>query len=180
MMVRRSPDQPGPSILRSKGPGTTPYPFTTPDSSIGSIPTTQPPSVDLERGLSVPSTAAPSMPAEPAMTPTLGTGHIVPPPRGPRDRKNKLEIKADPVCPDSALEGDGVPTTPRQRQVFGRIAEVEAELEKLEAEKRPGPSAIVKVDDLKRQRSWLLKQRDSMWALGHLDTVPPGYSRYLS
>jgi len=141
------------------------------------------PTSDLEQGLRVPSAAVPPIPAEPAMTPTLGTGHIVPPPRGPRDRKNKLEIKVDntmAVRPDSAVGGDGVPATPRQIQIFDKIAKVEADLEELEAQKRPGPSAIVKLDDLKRQRSWLLKQRDSMWALGRLDTVPPGYSRYMS
>ena len=107
----------------------------------------------------------------------------MPPPRGPRDRKNKLEIKVDntmAVRPDSAVGDDGVPATPRQIQIFDKIAKVEADLEELEAQKRPGPSAIVKLDDLKRQRSWLLKQRDSMWALGRLDTVPPGYTRYMS
>jgi len=172
MMVRRSPDVPGPSILRSKGPGTTRYPFTTPRSGVGSISTDRPSSTDLEQGLGV------SVPAERPTTPSLGSGHIVPPPRGPRDRKVKLEIKA--VRSDSAVGDDGVPVTPRQRQVFDKMANVESEIEELEAQKRPGPSDIVKLDDLKRQRSWLVKQRNSMWALGELDAVPPGYSRYLS
>jgi len=175
MMIRRSPDEPGPSILRSKGPGTTPYPFTTLGSGIGTIPANRPSSVDLEQGLS-------SMPAEHPMAPSLGSGHTVLPPRGPRDRKNKLEIKVNTMAvrPDSAVGDDGVPTTPRQRQVFDKIAGVEAEIETLEAQKRPGPLDIVKLDDLKRQRSWLLKQRNSMWALGELDSVPPGYSRFMS
>ncbi len=99
----------------------------------------------------------------------------MPPPRGPRDRKNNLKIKVI-----TAVGDDDMPPTPRQRQVFDKIAEVEAEIERLEAQKKPGPLDIVKLDDLKQQRSWLGKQRNSMWALGELDTIPAGYSRFLS
>src|SRR6266508_3012893 len=62
MMVRRSPDAPGPPILRPRGPGTTPYPFTIPGSTIGSIPANTTASIDLERGLGEPSAAVPAEP----------------------------------------------------------------------------------------------------------------------
>jgi hypothetical protein len=39
---------------------------------------------------------------------------------------------------------------------------------------------VVLLDDLKLQKAWLVKQQNSMWALEKIDTLPPGYSRYMA
>jgi len=174
-MVQQIPsNDPNPSVGR--GGIVIPYPFTAPRSSLGSTSqdTTR---YDIEQGIPVPSPAITSLPPKPSesrpSTP-LASGHIVPPPLGPRDRSKSVRR----IEPTPASRAHVVPTA-RQRRLAEKLTEVEQQLGKVKSEPKPSPSTIVLVDDLEMQRAWLVKQQDSLWALERIDTLPPGYSRYM-
>lgn len=152
-----------------------PYPFMAPRSSFGST-SQDTTSYDIE-AFPLPPPAITSLPAslsESRPSTPLGSGHIVPPPLGPRDRSKSVR-RTEPI---TASRAHAAPTA-RQRQLAEKLTEVEQQLGKVKSEPKPSPSTIVLVDDLEMQRAWLVKQQDSLWALERIDTLPPGYSRYM-
>jgi hypothetical protein len=160
MVQQSSPDRHNASI-RKVGQ----YAFTGPGSNFGSaLPSGRP--LDVEQGLAVPS--RPSSP--------LPSGHIVPPPRGPRSRGRSIRFSESSSRTNRI---DGEPTA-RQRKLADRLVEVDKQIEGLRSQTKPPPSTIVLLDDLEMQKSWLIKQRDSMWAKEEIDSLPPGYSRYMT
>lgn len=132
---------------------------------------------DVERGLAVPPLAMTSLPPNPSESvPTpLASAHTVPPPRGPRDRSKSVRYLESARTPRT----NGQPTA-RQRELAEKLAEVEKQIEELRSEIKPLPSTVVLLDDLEMKKSWLVKQRDTLWALEEIDTLPPGYSRYMT
>lgn len=177
-MVQQSPhDGRNPSIRKvGQGGVVIPYPFTGPGSNFGSaLPSSREaprlPPLDVEQGLAVPppAVAYPSRPSSPS-------GHIVPSPRGPRNRGKSIKFN---VSSPRATRVDGEPTA-RQLRLAGKLAEVDKQIEELKSQSKPPPSTIVLLDDLEIQRTWLAKQRDSMWAMGEIDLLPPGYTRYMT
>jgi hypothetical protein len=175
-MVQQHPsNDTGPSVGRGNGI-IIPYLFKA-RSSLGS--TSQDTSkYDIEQGVVVPPPAMTSLPPNPLEsrpTTPLPSGHIVPPPVGPRDRSKSARRAESP----KASSAHSVPTD-RQRRLTEKLTEVEKQLVKAKSEPKPSPSAIVLLDDLEMQRVWLVKQQDSLWALEKIDTLPPGYSRYMA
>jgi hypothetical protein len=182
MVQQRSSDEPNPSVGRVGGQGgaVIPYPFTDTRASFGSTSQssreTRP--HDIEQGLAVPPPALTFLPrnlsgSRPS-TP-LTPGYTVPPPRGPRDRaKSVRRIESTKVT-----RVNGEPTS-RQRQLTDKLVNVEKQIKELRSLQQLGPSTIVLLEDLEMQKAWLVKQRDSMWALEEIDTLPPGYSRYMT
>jgi len=182
MVQQRSSNESNPSVGRAGGQGRAviPYPFADPRASFGSTSQssrdTRP--HDIEQGLAVPPPALTFFPrnlsgSRPS-TP-LSAGYIVPPPRGPRDRaKSVRRIESTRVT-----RVDGEPT-PRQRQLADKLAGVEKQIKELNSLEQLGPSTLVLLEDLEMQKAWLVKQQDSMWALEEIDTLPPGYSRYMT
>jgi len=179
-MVQQSPPAGHNPSIRQVGQGGViiPYPFTVPGSNFGSaLPSSREaprlPPLDVEQGLAVPPPVMTygSRPSSP-----LPSGHIVPPPRGPRNRGKSIRFNESSP---RATRVDGKPTA-RQRRLADKLAEVDKQIEELNSQSKPSPSTIVLLDDLEIQRAWLAKQRDSMWALGEIDLLPPGYSRYMT
>lgn len=175
-MVQHRPSDENPSFGRVVGPGgTVPYSFTGPRASHSST-SSDAHQHDIEQGLTVPTPKMTSLPRKLSgvgpSTPT--SGHIVPPPRGPRDKaKSVKRVESSRVA-----RVNNEPTT-RQRQLADKLVEVEKQILELTSQAKPLPSTIVLLEDLKLQKAWLVKQRDSMWALEEIDTPPPGYSRYM-
>jgi hypothetical protein len=181
MVQQRSSDGPNPSVGRVGGQGgaVIPYPFTGLRASFGSSQSSREARPhDIEQGLAVPPAIMTSLPLNLAgSTPStpLASGHIVPPPRGPRDRaKSVRRIESTRVT-----RVNSEPTS-RQRQLVDKLAGVEKQIEELKSQQKPPPSTLVLLEDLEMQKAWLVKQRDSMWALEEIDTVPPGYSRFMN
>lgn len=181
MVQHRSSDRHNPSVGRAGRLGGViiPYPFLHPDSSLGSTRRTTN-TQDLEQGLSVPPPALRSLPpnlseSRPSTPLPPGHGHTVPPPRGPRDRSKSVR-QAESARTSRANDEP----TARQRRLADKLAEVEKQIEKAKSEPKPSPSTVVLLDDLKLQKVWLVKQQNSMWALEKIDTLPPGYSRYMA
>jgi len=133
-------------------------------------------SLDIERGLAVPPPAITrtSRHVSPIPRTPLPSGYVVPPPRGPRDRTNSVRRIETPRSPRTPLE-----PTSRQKQLSSRLTEVENDIRRLKSHPRPLPSNVVVLEDLELQKSWLIKQRYSMWAMEEIDTPPPGHSRYM-
>jgi len=177
MVQQRSSDE-NPSVGRVVGPGDTvvPYAFTGPRGSLGSTSDHEAHRHDIEQGLNVLPPIITSLPRDITgigpSTPT--SGYVVPPPRGPRDRAKSVRRVESPRA---ARVNE---PTPRQRQLTDKLVEVEKQILELQSQAKPLPSTIVLLEDLKIQKTWLVKQRDSMWALEEIDTPPPGYSRYMS
>jgi len=179
MVQQRSSDGPNPSVGKAGGQGGTviPYPFTSLRASFGSTSQSsrEAPPHDIEQGLSLPPPAmtrdrSGSIPGSP-----LASGYVVPPPRGPRDRAQSVRrIESTRVT-----RVNGEPTS-RQRQLADKLGGVEKQIEELKSQQKLTPSTLVILEDLEMQRAWLVKQRGSMWALEHIDTLPPGYSRYMT
>jgi len=163
-----------------------PYPFSSPRQSFGSnqqsnrsTQQSNPESIpqDVERGLAVPPPAMTSLlpnPSESIQSP-LASAHIVPPPRGPRDRSKSVRHLQSARTPRT----NGEPTA-RQQKLAEKLAEVEKQIEELKSETKPRPSTVVLLDDLEMKKTWLVKQRDTLWAQEEIDTLPPGYSRYMT
>lgn len=175
-MVQQGSSDAHPSIRKLElGQGGTiiPYPFTVSGLNSGSaLPSSREARpLDVEQGLAVPSMTYGSRPSSP-----LPSGHIVPPPRGPRDRGRSIRFHTSSPKPTRV---DGEPTA-RQRRLADKVIEVDRQIEELRSQSKPPPSTIVLLDDLEMQRSWLVKQRDSMWAKEEIDSLPPGYSRYMT
>jgi len=179
MVQQRSFDEPNPSFgtVGRQGGAIIPYPFTDLRASFGSTShsSREAPSLDIEQGLAVPPPAmtrdrSGSIPSTP-----LASGHVVPPPRGPRARAQSVRrIESTKVT-----RANSGPTS-RQRQLAVKLADVEKQIEKHKLHQKPGPSTLVILEDMEMQKAWLIKQRDSMWALEEIDTLPPGYSRYMT
>jgi len=178
MVQQRSVDTHNPSIgtVVKQGGAIVPYPFTAPGSRLTSIlQSNRQNTGDIEQGLSVPSPVTMPLsrkPSESRPSTPLASSHIVPPPRGPRDRSK-------PVKRPESIRVNGGPT-PRQRQLADKLGEVEKQIEEMKSRRKPSPSMVVLLDDLERQKAWLVKQRDSMWALEEINTPPPGFSRYMA
>lgn len=177
-MVQQRPSDENPSVGRVVGPGGTviPYAFTGPRASLSSTSGQESHHHDIERGLAVPPPIMTSLPRKLSgigpSTPT--SGHIVPPPRGPRDRAKSVRRVESPRV---ARVNE---PTPRQRQLADKLVGVKKQILEFKSQAKPLPSTIVLLEDLELQKAWLVKQRDSMWALEEIDTPPPGYSRYMT
>lgn len=171
-----------PSVGRVGGEGgaLVPYAFSGLRASLGSTQQssreTRP--QDIERGVVARSPAMTSLPRNSSVsrpsTP-LTAGYIVPPPHGPRDRAKSVRRIESPRVARVNRE-----PTSRQRQLAEKLAEVEKQIEEITSQPKPLPSTVVLLDNLESQKAWLTKQRDSMWALEEIDTLPPGYSRYMT
>jgi len=181
MVQQRSSDEQNPSVGRVGGQGGVliPYAFSGLRASLGSTRQssreTRP--LDIEQGLAVPPPEMTSLPPNSSVsrpnTP-IATSYIVPPPLGPRDRaKSVRRIESSGVAPLTREP------TSRQRQLADKLADVEKQIEEIKSQPKPLPSTIVLLDNLKLQKAWLVRQQDSMWALEEIDTVPPGFSRYM-
>jgi len=173
-MVQRSSSGTPPSIRKAGQGGTIiPYPFTGSGFNSGSaLPSSREARpLDVEQGLAAPPMNHGSRPSSP-----LPSGHIVPPPRGPRDRGRSIRFNESSFRPTRV---DGEPTA-RQRRLADKVIEVDRQIEELKSQLKPPPSTIVHLDDLEMRRSWLIKQRDSMWAKEEIDSLPPGYARYMT
>lgn len=178
-MVQQRPSDENPSVGRVVGPGGTviPYSFTGPRASHSSTSGHDTHQHDIEQGLAVLPPIMTSLPRNlSGVGPSAPTsGHIVPPPRGPRDRAKSVKR-----VESSRVARVNNEPTPRQRQLADKLVEVEKQILGLTSQAKPLPSSIVVLEDLKLQKAWLVKQRDSMWALEEIDTPPPGYSRYMT
>jgi hypothetical protein len=181
MVQQRSSDSHNPSAGRGgHGSAVIPYAFTGPRASLGS--TTQSSHEarphDIEQGLAVLPPILTSLPRKFSgsrpNTP-LASGHVVPPPRGPRDRAMSVRRVESP----RVARVNSEPTS-RQRQLANKLVEVEKQILEVKSQPKPLPSTVVLLEDLEMQKAWLVKQRDSMWALEEIDTVPPGYSRFMN
>jgi len=181
-MVQQSFDPNNPSVGRVGGCGGViiPYAFAHPRASLSSESQSDREARphDIEQGLAVPPPIMTSLPWNPSgskpNTP-LASGHTVPPPRGPRDRATSIRRVESPRV--SRVNGE---PTSRQRQLAAKLVEVEKRLLEVKSQPQPLPSTVVLLEDLELQKAWLVKQRDSMWALEEIDTLPPGYSRYMT
>lgn len=176
MVQQLSPDGQDPSVWRQGGV-IIPYPFTVPGSGLGSTRQSSR-ETDIEQGLAVPPPAMTSIPPKaPESRPStpLPSGHVVPPPRGPRDRSKSVRRTES----TRTSRPDSEPTA-RQRRLADKLGEIEKQIENIKSEPKPSPSTVVLLDDLEMQKAWLVKQRDSMWALEEVDSLPPGYSRYMA
>ncbi len=191
MMVQRHlPDNPGPSISRSKtqrGFNFMSYPFSSSSAKSPKTATRQLPT-DVEHGLSItippPAFTRPSDADSFMGSPLLGTGHTVPPPRGPRGRSNKYigSTRGRNPAEGSSISEDTESgrLTPRQQLVADRMSQVERRIDELESQSHRGPSSNVLLYDLHRQLSWLEKQKSFTWARGKTDILPPGFNRYMA
>jgi len=194
MVQRHSPDDPGPSTSRSKtqkGLNFISYPFLNSpakSSKTPSAPATRQLPIDVEHGLSItippPVFTRPSDADSFMGSPLLGTGHTVPPPRGPRGRSNKYIVckRGRDLAERSSISEDSESgrLTPRQQLVADRMSQVERRIDELESQSHRGPSSNVLLYDLHRQLSWLEKQKSFTWARGKTDILPPGYNRYMA
>jgi hypothetical protein len=179
MVQQRPSDQNNPSFGRVIGPGGTaiPYAFTGPRASLGSTSSHETHRQDIERGLAILPPIMTSLPRNLPGTPgiPLPSGYVVPPPRGPRDRATSVRRVESPRVARANTE-----PTARQRQLADKLVEVEKRILELKSQPKPLPSTVVRLEDLEIHKTWLVKQRDSMWALEEIDTLPPGYSRYMA
>jgi len=175
MVQQRPSDGNNPSVARIIGPGgaAVPYAFTGPRASLGSSSSHEAHRQDIEQGLAVPPPVMTSLPRNLPGT-LLTSGYVVPPPRGPRDRATSVRRVESPRVARVISE-----PTARQRKVAEKLVEVEKQILEFKAQTKPLPSTVVLLEDLNIQKAWLVKQQGSMWALEEVDTLPPGYSRYM-
>jgi len=126
------------------------------------VPSNTPPE-DVEQGL-------PSAVLRP-----LGSGHIVPSPKGPRPSvKPPAHIKIV-VSPRPGLE-PAPSRTRRQQEIFDRIFMLRGQM--VQVRNQPDTNHIL--DDMQRQIVWLREQEQSPWALHKTDVLPPGHERYMT
>jgi hypothetical protein len=175
MVQQRPSDGSNVSVASVIGPGGTaiPYAFTGPRASLGSS-SSETHRQDIEQGLAIPPPVMTSLPRNLPGTP-LTSGYVVPPPRGPRDRATSVRR----VGSSRVARVNSEPTA-RQQMLVDKLVEVEKQISELNAQPKPLPSTVVLLEDLNIQKAWLVKQQGSMWALEEVDTLPPGYSRYMT
>ncbi|CAA7261513.1 unnamed protein product [Cyclocybe aegerita] len=169
MMVQRRQSR-HPSIPVS-APATTvppPYPFTAAGGLEAQTPARPESNVQGLHSAALPPSSRP-----------LGTGHIVPSPRGPRGPAIKRTEQTVVTSTPPAL--DHVPSrTRRQRELTERITQLREQIGEMHRIARPDATQRAVMDDMQRQMVWLRDQENSAWALEQTNNPPPGYARYMT
>ncbi|KAF8186708.1 hypothetical protein BJ912DRAFT_1042944 [Pholiota molesta] len=130
----------------------------------------------------------------------LGTGHIVPSPKGPRPAAKRIATVTTHLSTGSPLSSPRprpsttTPAAPvrtrRQQDLADRgamlrrqAADLQLELDRpgvrAERAERARGGAARGAGDMQRQMVWLREQESAPWALGLTDVLPPGHERYL-
>lgn len=104
----------------------------------------------------------------------LASGHVVPPPKGPRPSIKRTEHITIVTSPLPRLE-PAPRRTRRQKEIAERIAMLREQMVQM----RDQPDMGHVLDDLQRQMVWLRSQEQSPWALHQTDVFPDGYMRYM-
>jgi len=210
MVQRRLPD------MNETQSGIVPYPF-------ASSPIQQPPpaynrssqSTDVECAYSErPSSLASSYSSGTSgilppsrVSAHLGTGHIVPSPRGPREQSNPIKrdppsakmvhFNLTPVPQLPALPVAPQILTSRQKALVNRIVQLQNQINDIQEEGRPSisltrarASSVAStneslnkkqvLEDMQKQLVWLAEAKESRWALNETDIKPAGYSRHMT
>jgi len=105
----------------------------------------------------------------------LGSGHVVPSPKGPRPSVKQPAHIQIVVSPRPRLE-PAPPRTRRQQEIFDRIFMLRGQM--VQVRSQPDTNHIL--DNMQRQIVWLRDQEQSQWALHKTDVVPPGHARYMT
>jgi len=140
------------------------------ESQLSVVPAAPHADIDVEQGLH----SAYAIPR------SLGSGHIVASPKGPRASTRPSTIKrtqhvivtsrpTTPVTPKLSR-------TRRQKQIADRIKMLEGQM--AEMQQRPDSAHIL--EEMQREMVWLRDHEHSSWAMGLTDVLPPGHSRYMT
>jgi hypothetical protein len=134
--------------------------------SVPTLPTT--PHPDIEQGL----------PSASAIPRPLGSGHIVPSPKGPRPSTRPSTIKRTQhtVITSRPPPSPVAPRTRRQKQIAERITMLRGQM--TEMQQRPDSAHIL--EEMQREMVWLRDNEQGPWAMGLTDVLPPGHSRYMT
>jgi hypothetical protein len=168
-----------------------PYPFVTSPSIQPPPPAVRPlpkpvedkePKYPVSPPLSEPTGGLRRMP-----TAHLGTGHIVPPPRGPRDRgpsrglsRSSNARRTDDSTPEPPSSEESITLTARQQGLLDRMAQIRGQMAELQRHPHPGPNTQIVLSNMQRQLNWLAETQESPWALGDTDVRPPEYTRHMT